>query len=291
MSDVAVLGTGRMGGAMARSLARQGFALTLYNRTPDKAAALATELGATAAPDAASAVAAAPVAISMVADEAAVTTLYRGPGGVLEGLAGGMGTTLLEMSTVPPHVVRGLEPDVRARGGAILDAPVSGSVTLAESGTLTIMAGGAAEDVERVRPVLDALASTVFHMGPLGSGATIKLAVNSVIFALNESLAEALVLAERAGVDRARAYEVFAASAIAAPFTKYKQAAFVDPGSVPTAFALSLAAKDLELILELARQSGAPMPQAEVNLAGVRGAIDVVGAEADLAAVAEALRR
>jgi 3-hydroxyisobutyrate dehydrogenase-like beta-hydroxyacid dehydrogenase len=289
VSDVAVLGTGRMGGAMARSLARNGFVLTLYNRTPEKAAELAAELGAQVAPDAASAVAAASVAISMVADEAAVTDLYRCASGVLEGLAAG--TTLLEMSTVPPHVARALEPDVRARGAAILDAPVSGSVTLAESGSLTIMAGGAAADVERVRPVLDALATTVFHMGPLGSGATIKLAVNSVIFALNESLAEALVLAERAGVERTRAYEVFAASAIAAPFTKYKQAAFVDPGSVPTAFALGLAAKDLELILELARQSGAPMPQAEVNLANVRESIAAVGADADLSAVAEALRR
>jgi 3-hydroxyisobutyrate dehydrogenase-like beta-hydroxyacid dehydrogenase len=289
MSDVAILGTGRMGGAMARALTRRGLVLTLYNRTPEKAAELAAELGAEVAPDAAEAVAGAHVAISMVADEAAVVTLYRGSRGVLEGL--GKDTTLLEMSTVPPHVVRALEPDVRARGGAILDAPVSGSVTLAESGSLTIMAGGAAEDVERVRPVLDALATTVFHMGPLGSGATIKLAVNSVIFALNESLAEALVLAERAGVERARAYEVFAASAIAAPFTKYKQAAFVDPGSVPTAFALGLAAKDLELILALARQSGAPMPQAEVNLAGVRAAIDAVGADADLSAVAVALRR
>ncbi|MFI5292703.1 MAG: NAD(P)-dependent oxidoreductase, partial [Candidatus Limnocylindrales bacterium] len=217
-----------------------------------------------------------------------VLALYRGAGGVLEGLSGD--GTLLEMSTVPPHVVRGLDPDVRARGAAILDAPVSGSVTLAESGTLTIMAGGAAEDVERARPVLEALATTIFHMGPLGSGATIKLAVNSVIFALNQSLAEALVLAERAGVDRARAYEVFAASAIAAPFTKYKQSAFVDPESTPTAFSLALAAKDLELILELARQAGARMDQAETNLAGVRAASDVVGADADMSAVATFLR-
>ena len=225
----------------------------------------------------------------MVADEAAVTELYRSATGVLEGLAAG--TTLLEMSTVPPHVARSLEPDVRTRGGAILDAPVSGSVTLAESGNLTIMAGGAAGDLERVRPVLDALATTVFHMGPLGSGAIIKLAVNSVIFSLNQSLAEALVLAERAGVERARAYEVFTASAIAAPFTKYKEAAFVDPESAATAFSLGLAAKDLALILELARQTGASMRQAEVNLAGVRAASEVVGADADLSAVAVALRR
>jgi 3-hydroxyisobutyrate dehydrogenase-like beta-hydroxyacid dehydrogenase len=289
MSDVAVLGTGRMGSAMARSLARNGMAVTVFNRTPDKATSLATELGCATAGTPAEAVATAPVAISMVADESAVLELYRGPGGVLEGL--GAATTLLEMSTVPPDVVRGLDPDVRARGGAILDAPVSGSVPLAESGTLTIMAGGEAADLERVRPVLEALATTIFHMGPLGSGATIKLAVNAVIFGLNQSLAESLVLAERAGVERARAYEVFAASAIAAPFTKYKQAAFVDPAATPTAFSLGLAAKDLGLILELAQQSGARMAQAEANLASIRAASEVVGSDADLAAIAEALRR
>jgi 3-hydroxyisobutyrate dehydrogenase/2-hydroxy-3-oxopropionate reductase len=289
VSDVAVLGTGRMGSAMARSLVRHGFAVTVHNRTPEKASSLASEIGCATAATAAGAVAAAPVALSMVADEAAVVGLYRGPDGVLEGVA--PGTTLLEMSTVPPHVARSLEPDVRARGAAILDAPVSGSVPLAESGTLTVMAGGEAEELARVRPVLEALATTIFHMGPLGSGATIKLAVNSVIFALNESLAEALVLAEKAGVERARAYEVFAASAIAAPFTKYKQAAFLDPEGTPTAFSLGLAAKDLELILQLAGQTGTRMVQAETNLASIQAAADVVGAEADLSAVAVALRR
>jgi len=288
MSDVAILGTGRMGSAMARSLTRHGFGLTLHNRTGGKAADLATELGARVAATAADAVAEAPVAISMVADEAAVVALYREPGGVLDGLRSG--TTLLDMSTVPPHVARGLEADVRARGATILDAPVSGSVTLAEAGTLTVMAGGEAADLERARPVLDALASTVFHMGPLGSGATMKLAVNAIIFGLNQSLAESLVLAERAGVDRVRAYEVFAASAIAAPFTKYKQAAFVDPEGTPTAFSLGLAAKDLELILELARQTGARMAQAETNLASIRAAASVVSVDADLSAVARALR-
>src|SRR5262245_25010720 len=121
MSDVAILGTGRMGSAMARSLARHGFSVTAHNRTPQRAASLAAEIGCATAASAAEAVAAAPVAISVVADEAAVLDLYRGDGGVLEGVTAG--TTLLEMSTVPPHVVRGLEADVRGRGAAILDAP------------------------------------------------------------------------------------------------------------------------------------------------------------------------
>jgi 3-hydroxyisobutyrate dehydrogenase/2-hydroxy-3-oxopropionate reductase len=288
MSDVALMGVGRMGSAMARSLSRNGFSLELYNRSADKARALADELGASVAMTAAEAVARAPVAISMVSDEAAVEALYRGPEGVIEGIS--EGCVLLEMSTVPPHVSQALEPDVRARGGAILDAPVSGSVLLAESGTLTIMAGGEAADLERARSVLEGLSAQIFHMGPLGTGATIKLAVNSIIFGLNQILAEALVLAEKAGVERAKAYEVFAASAIAAPYTKYKQAAFVDPEGTAVAFSLGLAAKDLGLILTLARAVGAAMPQTETNLAAVDAASDVAGTGADLSAVAVPLR-
>jgi len=288
MSDVALLGTGRMGSAMARSLARAGFSLTLYNRSATKAEALAAEIGSTTAATAAEAVATAPLAISMVSDESAVEALYRGPSGVLAGLS--EGATLLEMSTVPPHVVRALEPDVRARGGAVLDAPVSGSVPLAEAGTLTIMVGGEVADLERARPVLEGLSARIFHMGPLGAGATIKLAVNAIIFALNQSLAEALVLAERAGVERATAYEVFAASAIAAPYVKYKEAAFVDPEETAVAFSLGLAAKDLDLIGALANRTGARMPQSEVNLAVILEASASQGSEADLAAIAEHLR-
>ena len=287
-STVAVLGTGRMGSAMARSLAREGFAIRLYNRSTEKARALAEELGATVAGSAAEAVAAAPVTISMVRDESAVEALYRGPGGVLEGI--GDGHLMLEMSTLPPRVVRGLEPEVRARRGAILDAPVSGSVALAESGKLTIMVGGDADDLARARAVLEALSARIFHMGPLGSGDTIKLAVNSIIFALNQSVAEALVLAERAGVDRAAAYEVFAASAIAAPYVGYKQAAFVDPEATPTAFSLELATKDLDLILGLARETRTRMPQTEANQAVIHEAVGTMGADADLSAVAVHLR-
>ena len=120
------------------------------------------------------------------------------------------------------------------------------------------MAGGAAADLDRARPVLDALATTVFHLGPLGSGAAMKLAVNTVIFGLNQAVAEALVLAEAAGIDRAAAYDVLAASAAGAPFVGYKRAAFLEPDATPVAFALDLAAKDLRLIADLARDVGVP---------------------------------
>jgi len=231
------------------------------------------------------------VVISMVADGAAVEALYRGPDGVLAGIR--PGAVAIDSSTVPPSVSRGLAAEVRARDADILDAPVSGSVTLAEGGKLTILVGGEAQTVERVRPVLDQLAGRVFHMGPLGSGAVIKLAVNAIIFGLNQSVAEALVLAERAGVDRATAYEVFMASAIGAPFVQYKRDAFVSPEAAPVAFALDLAAKDLGLIGSLADEVGAAMPQARVDLDTIQAAIAGLpqGGGSDLAAVAEHLRR
>lgn len=293
MTTVAILGTGRMGGAMARALARGGMPLVLANRSPEKAQALAAELGGQtrAVGTAREAAEAADVLISMVADEAAVDALYRGPDGVLAGLRDG--AVAIDSSTVPPSVSRGLAAEVRARGADILDAPVSGSVTLAESGTLTILVGGEAATLERVRPVLDQLASRVFHMGPLGSGAVIKLAVNAIIFGLNQSVAEALVLAERAGVDRATAYEVFMASAIGAPFVQYKRDAFVSPDTAPVAFALELAAKDLGLIEALAAEVEVPMPQARIDRQTIGEAIRALpqGGKADLAGVAEHLRR
>jgi 3-hydroxyisobutyrate dehydrogenase/2-hydroxy-3-oxopropionate reductase len=223
----------------------------------------------------------------MVSDDAAVRDVYTGATGIIAGLD--ERTVAVDMSTVLPATLQGLEREVRATGAGILDAPVSGSVSGASSGGLTIMVGGEAADLRRARPVFDALAKSVIHVGPLGSGATIKLAVNAVIFGLNQAVAEALVLAEAAGVDRAAAYDVFRASAAGAPFVDYKRAAFLEPESTPTAFALDLAAKDLRLILELADKVGTTMPQSTTNLELIRAA-SVDGGERDFSSVAGHLR-
>lgn len=284
---VAVLGTGHMGSAMSRALSKAGFELILYNRTPARARALAGELGARAADTAAAAVRDADVAISMVADEAAVGELYRGPDGVIAGLSAGR--VVADMSTVPPTVVRSLADDVRAAGADILDAPVSGSVSLAESGSLTIMVGGTEAALERARPVFDALAKKVFHLGPLGSGAAMKLSVNTLIFGLNQALAEGFVIAEQAGIDRELAYDVLAASAAGAPFVGYKRQAFLEPDSTPPAFTVELAKKDLGLITSFADQLGISVPQARINLDVLQAAADGGRAEADFSAVASQL--
>jgi 3-hydroxyisobutyrate dehydrogenase-like beta-hydroxyacid dehydrogenase len=285
---VAVVGTGRMGSAMARALVRGGADVVLNNRSPERAQALGDEIGARVASTPSEAASAADIAITMLADGDAVREMWGGPDGLLAG--GRPGSVLVDMSTVAPDTLAEFADAARKRGAGIVDAPVSGSVSLAESGQLTIMAGGSAEDVDRARPALDLVAKQVTHVGPLGSGAALKLAVNALIFALNSGLSEALVLAERAGIDRALAYEVFASSAAGAPFIGYKREAFVDPEVTPAAFSLDLAAKDLRLITELADRLGVPMAQARVNQVLIAEASVRLGADRDFSAVASHLR-
>ena len=284
---VAVVGTGRMGSAMARAIARGEGELLLYNRTPDKARPLADALGASLVDSPAEA-AAADVCITMLADGTAVAAVWDGDDGLVANA--GDGSVLVDMSTVPPETLQPYVDRARARRVGILDAPVSGSTQLAESGGLTIMVGGEAADLDRARPVLDRLAKTVYHVGPLGSGSAMKLAVNAVIFALNNAVSEALVMAERAGIDRTLAHEIIANSAAGAPFVGYKRQSFVEPETAPVGFSLDLAAKDLALITAFAHRLGVPVAQAAANATLIGEAAAHVGADRDFSQVATHLR-
>ena len=288
MTTVGLVGTGRMGSAMARALRDAGLEVILYNRTAERAAALATVLGCDVCTSPYEVAARADIVLTMLADDDAVHATWRGPKGLIAGAR--PGTVLVDLSTVTPDTIRSLEADTRATGAGLLDSPVSGSVTTAQSGQLTLMVGGTAADLERARPALAPLAKTIVHVGPLGAGSAMKLAVNTVIFGLNEALAEGLVLAEAAGVDRAMAYDVIAASAVGAPYVGYKRAAFLEPEATPVAFSLDLAAKDLGLIHELAERVGLDLPQAETNLDAIRTAAGSIGGDADFSAVAARLR-
>jgi 3-hydroxyisobutyrate dehydrogenase/2-hydroxy-3-oxopropionate reductase len=288
MVTVGVVGTGRMGSAIARAVRNAGHDLILWNRTPDAASQLADELGGRALGRPADVAAIADVTISMLTDRAAVDEVYGGEDGLIAGVR--PDTVVVDSSTVAPAVIRRHESAIRARGAGVLDAPVSGSVTLAESGKLTLMVGGEPDDLERARPVLAAYGATIFHLGPLGTGAAMKLAVNTVIFGLNEALAEGLVLAERAGIPRDKAYDVLAASAVGAPYVGYKRAAFLEPDRTPVAFAADLAAKDLRLIAELADAVDLPLPQTTTNLAVIDAVIAAGDGGKDFSAVASHLR-
>ncbi|MCH5670769.1 NAD(P)-dependent oxidoreductase [Streptomyces gilvus] len=281
---VAVIGTGRMGAAMAVRLRAAGFPVTAYNRTRTKAEATGAAVAATPR----EAAAAADVVLVSLADDSAVTQAYGGPDGIAAGVR--PGTVVLDTSTVAPDTVAALEPLVAKAGGILLDAPVSGSVSVVERGALTVMVGGDIAALARARPVLDVLASHVVPLGPVGTGAAMKLAVNSLLMGLNQALAEALVLAERAGVDRESAYEVFASGAAGAPFVRYKKDAYLRPDGTPVAFTLDLVAKDLDLALALAERVGARVQQASVNRQLVGEAVEKGFGERDLSALAEFLR-
>lgn len=288
MATVGLLGVGRMGSAMGRAIRAAGHDLVLWNRSAEPAERLATELGGRAVGRPRDVAAAAGICITMLADGPAVDAVFGGPDGLIAGA--GPANVLVDCSTVPPATIRGHEAAARAAGAGILDAPVSGSVGLAEGGKLTLMIGGESADLERARPILDAIGGTIFHLGRLGTGAAMKLAVNTVIFGLNQAVAEAIVLAERAGVPPDLAYDVIAASAAGAPFVGYKRAAFLDPDGTPVAFALDLAAKDLGLIAELAAALDLRLPQAEVDLDVIRAASADGRGGRDFSTVADQLR-
>lgn len=273
---------------MAATLGRGGFDLVLWNRDTSKAVAIAGELGATVASSPGEAASKVDVVVTSLADDAAVEEVYLGAEGIATGI--GPEAVAVDTSTVDPATVIRVGDAVDAVGAGFVDAPVSGSVSTVEQGALTIMVGGDATSLDRVAPVLEALAARVIHVGPRGSGSAAKLAVNALVHGLNVALSEALVLAERAGVDRATAYDVFASGAAGAPFVQYKRAAYENPEEATVAFSLDLVAKDLELIIGLGQRVGAPLRQAEVGLSIVRAAIDAGLAESDLSAIAVYLR-
>lgn len=274
---------------MASRLADAGFRLTLWNRDASKADAVAEAVGATTAESAAEVAAKTDVLITSLADDDALESVYLGDEGVVAGI--GAGTIAIDTSTVDPQTIRRVGTAVDDTGAGFLDCPVSGSVATVQAGALTIMAGGEADLVEQVRPVLEPLSARIIHVGERGAGAATKLAVNGLVHGLNIALSEALVLAEKAGVDRSTAYEVFVSGAAGAPFVQYKRAAYEHPEDAPVAFSLDLMAKDLELITGLGVEVGAPMTQATAGLGIVREAIEAGMGPLDMSAIAIHLRR
>lgn len=274
---------------MAARLRSAGADVVVFNRTPSKAARVAEATGARLAATAADAAASAPVVLVSLADDRAVTETYQGESGLAAGVAAG--TVVADTSTVDPRTVAAMAALLADRGARLVDAPVSGSVPSAVAGTLTVLAGGDAADLNLARPVLEVLAQRIFHVGSSGAGAVMKLAVNTLVHGLNQALSEALVLAEKAGVERGTAYEVIAMSVAGAPFVQYKRAAFEHPETTPVAFTLDLVAKDLALALGLAERVDARLPQATANSEAVTAAIAAGLGDRDMSALAEALRQ
>jgi 3-hydroxyisobutyrate dehydrogenase-like beta-hydroxyacid dehydrogenase len=201
---IGFLGLGIMGSRMAARIAVAGFPLTVWTHTPGKAAAWATEHEPAVVADTPAEVARrSDIVVSMVVDGAQVESVLLGEGGVVERAATGPASELLcvDMSTIAPADSRRIAAGLAERGVRMLDAPVTGSSPRAQAGTLTIMAGGAAEDFARVRPLLETMGEVIVHVGELGQGEMLKLINNSLGAANAAALAEALLLARATGVD------------------------------------------------------------------------------------------
>lgn len=261
MSDgrerVGVAGLGRMGHGMAGRLLAAGFPLAVWNRTPERAAALVAA-GARVASSPRSLAEECGIVLTSLADPAAVAGTYRGADGLLAGAA--PGAVLVDCSTVAPALSRTLAAEATAVGAAFLDAPVAGSVKAAAEGTLAVLAGGDATAFARCEPVFAAIGRVAFHLGPSGSGATMKLVSNALLASIVQALGEAVALGEKAGLAPRAIFEALAASSAAAPVVVAKAAAVSDRVYEPAAFTLALMQKDLWLALALANEVGAPMP-------------------------------
>ena len=202
--QVALLGTGTMGSGMARNLRKAGFPLTVYNRTREKAELLA-ETGAQIADTPSRAVAGASVVLSMLADDVASREAWLGTNGALAAMQAG--AVVVECGTVSPEWVNELHQQAEARGLKMMDAPVTGSRPQANAGELTFLAGADPTSLEAVRPVLESMSKSILHLGPVGSGALLKLINNFLCGVQVASFAEALAWVERSSLDRAQALD------------------------------------------------------------------------------------
>jgi 3-hydroxyisobutyrate dehydrogenase-like beta-hydroxyacid dehydrogenase len=256
MKRVGFVGLGLMGVPMAANLARAGYPLTVYNRTPDRAAPL-LQLGASVADSPKDLAARSEVIITMLTDAQAVEQVLRGEEGLLAG--GGPGTVLIDMSTVSPEQSRSLAIEVEARGWDKLEAPVYGSTGPAKEGTLGIMVGGPRAVFDRHMDVLQAMGKQIFHMGPAGAGTATKLAFNLLVAAQLQSLAEAMCLARGGGVDLEKMGEVIAAAPVASDLIRRKIVSIVGDNYAPS-FPLKHMHKDLGLMVATGHALGVPLP-------------------------------
>ncbi len=284
---VGFAGLGRMGAHMAANLVAAGHQVTVWNRSPEKARALADQTGCAVAATPADLTNASEVVVTMLADDPSSEAVHLGP----DGLFNGQGARVfVEMGTMSPDHIRVLS-DAAPESCTVIDAPVSGATQAAADAQLLIMAGCSEDALDPIRPVLDALGRKTICLGRTGAGAVMKLAVNSLIHGLNQTLAEALTLGEAAGIAPEAAFEVIENSAAAAPMLSYRKPLYLDEASHDVTFTVALARKDMEVTAALAETLGTAMPQGKVTLDTLRRAEQAGFGARDMAAMVNFMRK
>jgi 3-hydroxyisobutyrate dehydrogenase-like beta-hydroxyacid dehydrogenase len=278
MSAVAVVGLGAMGSRIARRLLDAGHEVVVWNRTPAKTEELVA-LGAAAGESPAESARRAEVVITMVSDPDALRAVAAGPDGIAAGADDSV--TVIEMSTVGPAALAELAL-LLPPGAGLLDAPVLGSLSEAESGSLAVFVGGPEALVERWTPVLSALGSPI-HVGPLGAGAAAKLVANTTLFGTLGVLGEALALAQGLGLSREATFAVLGKTPLAAQAERRRPA--IESGDHPARFSLSLARKDADLIAEAAEAARVDLRLTEAARRWLAAAEEAGWGDRDYAAV------
>jgi 3-hydroxyisobutyrate dehydrogenase len=281
---VGFIGLGIMGSRQAASLRRAGFELTVYNRTRERAEEWAAKHGGDVADTPSAAAAAASVVVTMVVDGAQVEEMLLGDSGAVHGAP--ENTLFIDMSTIGPADARRIGAALEERGHRFVDAPVTGSAPKAEDGTLTIMAGGADDDMERAMPLLEAMGELIVHVGPVGTGQQVKVLSNAVSAVNCTTLAQAVVVGRRADVNLEALLKVMGAGSANSTMLQLKGEPMLKHDFSPL-FKLEHMLKDVRLCLEEARLAGAGFP-----FAGLAGELYSAGmgrglGDQDFAAVLE----
>jgi len=269
--SVGFIGLGLMGHPMAANLLEAGYALTVWNRTASRGDDLVAK-GAKRAATPREAAEASETIVTIVSDPPALESVLWGDSGVFAGLRGG--GVVIESSTVTPDLEKRAAATAGGLGADFLEAPVTGGVWGAEKGELVFMMGGEASTFTRVEPVLSAMGKKFFHLGPVGAGQTVKLAMNLLLALEVEAFAEALALVTRAGLPGEQLFEVMQSSMGRSGVLDLKGAMMLK-GEYKPSFPLRLMHKDMSLALDLANQLGVPLPAAAAAreiLSAVKGA-------------------
>ena len=279
---IGIVGLGRMGSAMAQRLTENGFAVVGWDASAAAVAAFAASGGSVASHPRGVAESAG-IVMTSVTDDAAVREIFGGANGFL---AAPLDAKLfVEMSTLRPETVRALESQIAAGGGAIVDAPLLGTIPNARAGTLTALVGGAAADIDRAQAVFEVLAQRVARMGKLGSGHAMKLAVNLGLAAYVQGLAESLALGESEGLDLTQMLDVLAAAPTANAWLGARRKVVTGDAHDVT-LDIRTMRKDVTSALATGTAAGLAMPLAAGTLAAFSAAVDAGLGDRDLGEIA-----
>jgi 3-hydroxyisobutyrate dehydrogenase len=284
---VAILGLGIMGSGMAANLLRKGFAVTVYNRNPQKAQELMSA-GATVAQTPAEAAASSEFIITMLSDDAASRAVWMGTNGALSAVQ--QNSVLIECSTVSVAWTRELAAAAKQRGCDLLDAPVTGTKPHAAAGELTFLVGGSQQSLDRATPILQAMGRSIVHLGPSGSGALVKLINNFVSGVQAVAIAEAIALIEKTDLDAPKALAVVTEGAPGSPLVKTMAKRMTTPDFTPN-FALKLMMKDLRYAIGEAQSHSMSLATAAAAVGVLSKANDSGLGDLDFSAVVELLRK